>query len=69
MMWHNQIEVCTNAANISAVWRQWKLSEKDAKIIKRTDGERLFSTASHIFHEKRTGGVMLVNCHQMALND
>ncbi len=33
MMWHDQIEARTNAANTSAVWKYLKLSEKDAKII------------------------------------
>ncbi len=31
MMWHNQIVAHTNAANMSAVWKYLKLSEKDTK--------------------------------------
>ncbi len=36
MMWHDQIKARTNAANMSAVWKYLKLSEKDAKIITST---------------------------------
>ncbi len=31
MTWRDQIEARTNAANVSAVWKYLKLSEKDAK--------------------------------------
>ncbi len=53
MTWHNQIEAHTNAANVSAVWKYLKLSEKDAKIITSTDSERLLSAASHVSDEKK----------------
>ncbi len=62
MMWHDQIEACTNAANTSAVWKYFKLSEKDAKIITSTDSERLLSaaSASHVTDEKRKRWLLLV---------
>ncbi len=60
MTWRDQIEARANAANMSAVWKHFKLSEKDAKIITSTDSERLFSAASHVFHEKRKGWLLLV---------
>ncbi len=41
MMWRDQIEACTNAANMSAVWKYLKVSEKDTKIITSTDSESL----------------------------
>ncbi len=34
--WHNQIVACINAANVSAVWKHLKLSEKDTKLITST---------------------------------
>ncbi len=38
MMWRDQIEARTNAANTSEVWKYLKLSEKDAKIIASREG-------------------------------
>ncbi len=73
MTWRDQIDLCTNAANVSAVWKYIKLSEKDAKIITSTDSERLFSAASHVSDEKRKGDCCMVNCddwnREMASND
>ncbi len=60
MTWRDQIEARTNAANMSAVWKYLKLSEKDTKIITSTDSERLFSAASHVSDEKRKRWLMLV---------
>ncbi len=40
MTWPDQIEVHTYAANVSAVWKYLKLSEKDAKIITSADNKR-----------------------------
>ncbi len=60
MTWRNQIDSCTNAANVSAVWKYLKLSEKDAKNITSTDSERLFSAASHVPDEKRKRWLMLI---------
>ncbi len=60
MTWRDQIEVRTNAGNMSAVWKYLKLLEKDAKIITSTDSERRFSAASHISDEKRKGWLLLV---------
>ncbi len=55
MMRRDQTEAHTNAANMTAVWKHLKLSEKDAKIITSTDRERLFSAAfaSHVSDEKK----------------
>ncbi len=36
MTWRDQIDLRTNAANVSAVWKYLKLSEKDAKNITST---------------------------------
>ncbi len=60
MTWRDQIEARTNAANVSAVWKYLKRSEKDAKIITSTDSERLFSAASHVSDEKRKGDCCMV---------
>ncbi len=60
MTWRDQIEARTNAANMTAVWKHLKLSEKHAKIITSTDSERPFSTASHVSDEKRKGWLLLV---------
>ncbi len=40
MTWRNQIDLRTNAANVSTVWKYLKLSERDAKNITSTDSER-----------------------------
>ncbi len=52
MTWRNQIDSRTNAANVSAVWKYLKLSEKDAKIITSMK-HRLRETISD---EKRKSG-------------
>ncbi len=51
MTWRDQIEARANAANLSAVWKHLKVSEKDAKIITSTDSQRLLSAASHVSDE------------------
>ncbi len=39
MTWRDQMEVCTNAANMLAMWKHLKLSKKDAQIITSSDSE------------------------------
>ncbi len=60
MTWRDQIEARTNAANVSAVWKYLKLSERDTKNITSTDSERLLSAASHVSDEKRKRWLLLV---------
>ncbi len=65
MTLHDQIEACTNAANMSAVWKHLKLSERERETQKslqaqNTDSERLLSAASHVSDEKRRKGWLLL---------
>ncbi len=65
MTLHDQIEASTNAANTSAVWKHFKLSERERETQKslqarNTDSERLLSAAAHVSDEKRKGGLLLV---------
>ncbi len=64
MKLRDQIEH-TNAANMSAVWKHLKLSERETQTslqARNTDSERLFSAASHVSDEKRKGGVVAGYC-------
>ncbi len=64
----------TNAANMSAVWKHLKLSERERRRHQykhETPTARgLFSAASHVYDEKRKGGLLLVTVMiEMASND
>ncbi len=63
MTLRDQIEARTNAANTSAVWKHLKLSERETQTSLQawnTDSERLLSTASHVYDEKRKGRLLPV---------
>ncbi len=76
MTWHDQIEACTNAVDVSAVWKYLKLYEKElykTHYKHETPTARDCSTASHVSDEKRKGGWCWLlydewNC-EMASND
>ncbi len=55
MMWRDQIDLCTNAANVSAVWKYLKLSEKDAKNIKHEAPTARDCLALHLMSPMRRG--------------
>ncbi len=56
MTWCDQIEACTNAANMTTVWKHLKLSEKDTKIIIEAPTARDCLVLYHVFNEQRKGG-------------
>ncbi len=58
MRWHDQVEACTNAADVSAVWKYLKLYEKELyrNHYKHEAQTATVSTATHVSDEKRKGG-------------
>ncbi len=63
MTLRDQIEAHTNAANMFAVWKHLKLSERETQTslqTRNTDSVRLLSAASHGSDEKRKVGLLLV---------
>ncbi len=62
MTWQDQIEVCTNAADVSAAWKYLKLYEKELQnsLQARCTDCETFSTATHVSDEKRKGWLLLV---------
>ncbi len=63
MTLRDQIEASTNAANMSAVWKHLKLSQREMQKslqAQNTDSERLLSATSHVSDEKRKGWLLLV---------